>query len=129
MVPFRALTDQEARAIFSYLRSIPAIHNRVPRPAGRAQTAGDGRQVYYAYGCSGCHGDSGRGQWDLRQGPVRFPTDAELIAFLKHPERVEPGIAMPTWDGVIGENEYTPLAAYVRSLARRDDAERPGEAR
>jgi hypothetical protein len=31
---------------------------------------------------------------------------------------------MPTWDGVIGEDEYAPLAAYVRSLA-----EEPGEAR
>jgi hypothetical protein len=26
---------------------------------------------------------------------------------------------MPTWDGVIKEDEYAPLAAYVRSLAKQ----------
>jgi mono/diheme cytochrome c family protein len=119
MVPFRALTDEEAAAIFAYLRSIPPIWNRVPRPGVRAWPGERGRQVYYAYGCNGCHGDSGHGQWDLRKGPARFPRDADLIAFIKHPERDKPGIAMPTWDGVIGEDEYAPLAAYVRALAQR----------
>ena len=26
-------------------------------------------------------------------------------------------MAMPTWDGTIGEEEYAPLARFVRSLA------------
>ena len=80
--------------------------------------AGDrGKQVYYAYGCNGCHGDTGHGQYDLRKGPAKYPTDDELIAWIKHPERVRPGIAMPTWDGVIKEEEYAPLAGFVRTLA------------
>ena len=41
------------------------------------------------------------------------------VAYIKHPERTKPGIEMPTWDGVIGEDEYAPLATYVRSLAAR----------
>lgn len=128
MVPFRGLTGEEVAAIFAYLRSIPPIRNRVPPPAPQAALGGErGKQIYYFYGCNGCHGDSGLGQWDLRKGPARYPTDAELIAYIKHPERFKPGIAMPTWDGVIREEEYAPLAAYVRSLAEpRPVAPPPG---
>jgi mono/diheme cytochrome c family protein len=119
MVPLRGLTGEEVSAIFAYLRTIPPIRNRVPRPEPAvAEGTERGKQAYYYYGCNGCHGDSGLGQWDLRKGPARYPTDEELIAYMKHPEKVKPGIAMPTWDGVIREEEYAPLAAYVRSLAR-----------
>lgn len=116
MVPFR-LPDEEVAAIFAYLRTVPAIRNKVSSPAPYANSGSEGRQIYYAYGCNGCHGDSGKGQWDLRKQLARFATDGELIAFIKHPERGRPGIAMPTWDGVIRDDEYAPLVAYVRSLA------------
>jgi mono/diheme cytochrome c family protein len=118
MTPFRGLTDEEVSAIYAYLRSIPPLRNRVEPPAPTlAETSERGKQVYYFYGCNGCHGDSGLGQWDLRKGPARYPTDEELIAYIKHPERAKPGIAMPTWDGVIRGDDYAPLVAYVRSLA------------
>jgi hypothetical protein len=29
---FRNLTDEDLRSIFAYLRTIPAVHNRVPDP-------------------------------------------------------------------------------------------------
>jgi hypothetical protein len=54
----------------------------------------------------------------LNPGPAKYPTDDELVAGIKHPERLRPGIAMPTWDGVIKDDEYAPLVGYVRSLAR-----------
>jgi mono/diheme cytochrome c family protein len=119
MVPYRPLADEEVSAIFAYLRSVPAIRNQVKSPEVYVVAGSDrGKQIYYAYGCNGCHGDSGHGQYDLRKGPAKYPTDDELIAWIKHPERIRPGIAMPTWDGVIREEEYPPLAAYVRSLAK-----------
>ena len=117
MVPYRPLADEEADAIFAFLRTVPAISNRVKPPETYVVTGDRGKQVYYAYGCNGCHGDSGLGQYDLRKGPAKYPTDDELIAWIKHPERLRPGIAMPTWDGVIQEDEYPPLVAHVRSLA------------
>jgi mono/diheme cytochrome c family protein len=118
MVPYRPLTDEEVKAIFAYLRTVPPIHNRVPPPAPYpVEIADRGKKAYYSYGCNGCHGDSGLGQWDLRKGPAKYPTDDELIAYIRHPERAKPGVAMPTWDGVIQEEDYAPLAAYVRSLA------------
>jgi hypothetical protein len=117
MVPYRPLADEEADAIFAYLRTVPAIHNPVKPPETYVVSGDRGKQVYYAYGCNGCHGDNGLGQYDLRKGAAKYPTDDELIAWIKHPERLRPGIAMPTWDGVIEEEEYAPLVAYVRSLA------------
>jgi mono/diheme cytochrome c family protein len=125
MVPLRGLPDGEVSAVFAYLRSIPPIRNQVPRPAVRAEAGLRGRRVYYAYGCHGCHGDSGQGRWDLRQEMTRSATDAELIAYIRHPERTRPGIAMPTWDGVIREDEYVPLVAYVRSLAQGAEQRSP----
>jgi mono/diheme cytochrome c family protein len=118
MVPYRILDDAEVAAIFAYLRSVPPLLNAVPAPEPYAAGSGDrGRQVFYKYGCHGCHGDTGLGQYDLRKGPANHPTDDALVAYIKHPERTRPGIAMPTWDGVIAEDEYGPLAAYVRTLA------------
>jgi len=125
MVPYRLLDDGDVAAMFAYLRTVPALRNEVARPQAPAAAVADsasadrGRQVYYAYGCNGCHGDTGVGQWDLRKGPTDFPTDEELIGYIKHPEIAKPGVAMPTWDGVIQEDEYAPLVAYVRSLAAK----------
>jgi mono/diheme cytochrome c family protein len=118
MVPYRPLTDEEADAIFAYLRSVPPVRNRVKAPEAYVVAGDQGKQAYYAYGCNGCHGDTGQGLYDLRKGAEKYPTDDELVAWIKHPERLRPGIAMPTWDGVIKEEEYAPLAAYVRSLSR-----------
>jgi mono/diheme cytochrome c family protein len=117
MVPYPVLSDAEARAIFAYLRTVPPIRNAVPRPEAQAVTGTDaGRGAYYRYSCNSCHGDAGVGLYDLRQGARDFPTDAELIAYIRHPEQFKPGVKMPTWDGVIAEEDYAPLAAHVRKL-------------
>lgn len=121
MVPYRPLADDEIDAIFAYLRSVPPTRNAVKASEAYVVTGERGKQVYYAYGCNGCHGDSGLGQYDLRKGPGKYATDDELIAWIKHPERLRPGIVMPTWDGVIREDEYAPLVAYVRSLAKASE--------
>jgi mono/diheme cytochrome c family protein len=118
MVPYRILEEHEVAAIYAYLRTVPAIRRAVPPPEPYDVPAGDrGQQVFYKYKCNSCHGDTGLGQYDLRQGSTHYPTDDALIAYVKHPERAKPGIAMPTWDGVIQEDEYGPLVAYVRTLA------------
>ena len=118
MVPFPELSDDEARAIFAYLRTVPPIKNAVPRPAPATVAGMDaGRAAFYRYGCNGCHGDTGVGLYDLRKNAIDFPTDDALIAYIRHPEIAKPGVKMPTWDGVIAEADYAPLAAHVRALA------------
>jgi mono/diheme cytochrome c family protein len=117
MLPYPELSDGEARAIYAYLRTVPPIKNAVPRTAAIMPTAADaGRAAFYRYGCNGCHGDTGVGLYDLRKGATDFATDGELIAYIRHPEVAKPGVKMPTWDGVIAEADYAPLAAYARQL-------------
>jgi mono/diheme cytochrome c family protein len=117
MMPFPELSDAEARAIYAYLRTVPAIKNPVPRTAAITPVGADaGRAAFYRYGCNGCHGDSGVGVYDLRKGATDFPSDDQLIAYIRHPEIAKPGVKMPTWDGVIAESDYAPLAAYARQL-------------
>jgi mono/diheme cytochrome c family protein len=117
MMPFPELTDHDARAIYAYLRTVPPIKNAVSRTSAITPTGADsGRAAYYHYGCNGCHGDTGLGLYDLRKGASDFATDGELIAYIRHPEVRKPGVKMPTWDGVIAETDYAPLAAYARRL-------------
>ena len=112
------LTDEELGAMWAYLRTVPPIAATWPSPFPEpAQTADVGRAVFHKYGCHTCHGDDGGGRHDLRKGVARYATDAALIAYIKHPERTRPGVAMPTWDGTIEEHEYAPLARFVRTLA------------
>jgi mono/diheme cytochrome c family protein len=118
MEPYPDLSDDEARAIYAYLRTVPPIKNAVARPVNTIPAGADaGRAAFYKYGCNGCHGDTGVGLYDLRKGATDFATDDELIAYIRHPEVVKPGVKMPTWDGVIAEEDYAPLAAHVRKLA------------
>jgi len=131
MVPYPELSDDEARAIHAYLRTVPPIKNAVPRIAATVTPAGAdaGRAAYYRYGCNGCHGDTGVGLYDLRKGATDFATDAELIAYIRHPEVLKPGVKMPTWDGVIAEADYAPLAAYARNLGKAPRAEPSAQSR
>src|SRR5262245_45893101 len=117
MVPYPELTDGEARAIFAYLRTVPQIRNAVARPAAQEVKGGEaGRAAYYRYSCNSCHGDTGLGMFDLRAGARNYPTYDALIAYIKQPEQFKPGVKMPTWDGVIAEEDYAPLAFFVRKL-------------
>ena len=116
MVPFRILDDREVGAIFPCLRTVPALSNAASE-AYVIEATDRGQQIDYKYGCNGCHGDTGPGPFDLRKGSANHPTDDGLVADIERPERTRPGIAMPTWDGVIAEDEYGPLAAYVRTPA------------
>jgi mono/diheme cytochrome c family protein len=123
MLPRPELTDEEVRAVYAYLRTVPPIRNAVSRtPAAVVAGAAGGRAAYYRYSCNTCHGDTGVGLYDLRKGARDFATDEELIAYIRHPERLRPGIKMPTWDGIIAEEDYPPLAAFVRSLGEPSTA-------
>ncbi len=121
MQPYVEMTDEEAKAVFAYLRTIPAI--RKTRPARQAiivdASEGQGKQAFYKYSCNSCHGDTGVGLYDLRRAWKKYTTDAELIAYIKNPSAKVPGIKMPTWEGTIEEAEYAPLVSYVETLQVR----------
>jgi mono/diheme cytochrome c family protein len=118
MIARPELTDDEIGAMWAYLRTVLPIAATWPSPFPEPMDNADaGSTVFRKYGCHSCHGEDGAGTHDLRRGVANHPTDESLIAYIKHPERTKPGVAMPTWDGTIEEQEYAPLARFVRSLA------------
>jgi mono/diheme cytochrome c family protein len=122
------LTDDEITAMWAYLRTVPPLSNSLPSPypAPPVDPSDAGRLVFHKYGCNTCHGDDGAGTHDLRGAAASHPTDESLIAYIRHPERTRPGVAMPTWDGTIQETEYAPLARFVRTLSEARGAEAAG---
>jgi mono/diheme cytochrome c family protein len=112
------LDEDEVRAIYAYLHTVPPIHNKVARTPSIAVVASSpaGEAVYHKYACQSCHGETGVGLCDLRKGHRKYPADADLIAFVKDPSRTVPGSKMPSWGGVIDDGDYPALVAYVRKL-------------
>jgi mono/diheme cytochrome c family protein len=118
MLPMPEFSREDTAALYAYLRTVPKRGHAVPRSA-RAPVAADaseGKRLYYRYGCPACHGDNGVGVGDLRKAAEHYPTDAQLVAWIKNPSSFKPGTKMPTWDGVIPEAEYPALVAYVKEL-------------
>jgi mono/diheme cytochrome c family protein len=120
MVPMPELTREDTAALYAYLATVPKLVHAVARPAPRAVAAdsSDGKKLYYKYGCPSCHGDHGVGIGDLRKAAEHYPTDSQLVAWIKNPSSFKPGTKMPTWDGVISETDYPALIAYVKELGR-----------
>lgn len=123
MAPMPQLSDEEVAALYAYLRTVPKQHNAVPRRREIDELPSDaspGRRLYYKYACVSCHGESGaQGNADLRRAAERFPTDAALRAWIADAPSIKPGTRMPGWRGVIAEEEYEPLIAYVLELGKR----------
>ncbi len=121
MLPKPELDDEDASAIYNYLRSIPPIKNKVqrPQPTVADRSGHPGKKLYAQYGCGGCHGAEGKGAvGDLRAANEHFPTDEALRAWIEDAPSLKPGTKMPAWKGTIKDEDYEPLMGYVRLLAR-----------
>jgi mono/diheme cytochrome c family protein len=110
------LTDEDAAAIYAFLRTVPKIHNAVARRPQELVSGDDGKKIYYKYGCPACHGDKGVGIGDLRQATKHYPEDEKLLGWIKNAPSIKPDTRMPQWEGVIKPDEFAPLLAYVKTL-------------
>jgi mono/diheme cytochrome c family protein len=130
MQPMVELSDDDVRAIYAYLRTVPPVRNAVPRPArvAVAADAPDGKKIYFKYSCQSCHGETGVGLCDLRANLAAYSTDEALVTFIRNPAATHPGSKMPAWDGVIEEAEYLPLVRYLRTLSAAPGAAAPKSA-
>jgi mono/diheme cytochrome c family protein len=130
MERYATLSDNDVSAIYAYLRMVPAI-NSAPKqsevlvasaaPGGATK----GKSLYYKYSCYSCHGENGIGSCDLRGADKKYPDNDALIAWIRDPSKFVHDSKMPTWNGVIAEEDYLPLAEYVRELGRRAAAAGP----
>jgi mono/diheme cytochrome c family protein len=114
------LTEEDTAALYAYLKTVPKLKNAVPRAEHTAVAdASEGKKLYYKYGCVACHGETGAALADLRQAAQHYPNDKDLIAWIRNPQLVKPGVKMPTWEGIIPDNEYPVLVAYVKELGKQ----------
>ncbi len=116
------LSDSEIVAIYAYLKTIPAIATANKVSEGYTLTNANptiGEKAYYKYACYTCHGTNGVGVCDLTHACTKYRTDEQLIAWIKNPSKILPGSKMPNWEGTIKEEEFVPLAAYVRLLGTK----------
>jgi len=121
MARFPNLSDSEITAIYTYMKTIPPVSN--PRKKSEDYKYVDanptkGGEIYYKYGCYACHGQNGIGVCDLTNAFQKYHSDEDLINWIKDPSKIIPGTKMPTWQGTIKEEEFAPLAQYVRQLGR-----------
>ncbi len=120
MMRYPGLSRSDVEAIHAHLQTVPAVQREVPpnppyRQVGRK--ADPGLHLYIQYGCHTCHGQNGTGVGDLRRASEHYPTDAELVAFLRDPWAEHPYTPMPAWDGVIAEADYPELVQFIRQLS------------
>ena len=113
------LGEEEARAIYAYLKTVPPIHNEVNRTFSDlgGSALSDGKAIYHKYGCIACHGETGVGLGDLTRSKIDFPADSSLRAWIQNPPSFKPMTKMPPFKGIIQDAEYAPLMAYVRQLS------------
>lgn len=126
MERYMALEDSEVRALYTYLRTVPALRRPRPTPASEGATTtsagtppdAHARLTYHKYRCHSCHGETGLGLGDLRGADAKYARDAELIAYIRNPTLTRPDTRMPAWDGIVAEDDYPALVAHVRALGR-----------
>jgi mono/diheme cytochrome c family protein len=119
MIRFIDLGEDEIRAAFAYLKTVPPIKNAVPRiESPLPATATEGEKLYIKYACASCHGNKGVGICDLRQASKTYDTDEKLTAYIKDASKFVPGTKMPTWEGIIPDAELPPIIAFVHQLEK-----------
>jgi cytochrome c1 len=99
--------------------------NGQPEPhAASDEQVADGRRLIASYGCGACHAIPGVPGADGQAAPPlerfyqrsyiagRLPnTEANLVSWIRDPQRIEPGTAMPTLG--VSEEEAAAIGAYL----------------
>lgn len=111
-----------------------------PAPIASAADEGEGKRLYQTY-CSGCHGDSGKGDGPAAKGLPVKPADHTRSAMQQHSDEFLSGIIanggpsvgksplMPAWSGVLKEPQIAAIVSYIRALsADRKGSAAPGRA-
>ncbi|MEK7281900.1 MAG: c-type cytochrome, partial [Chloroflexota bacterium] len=113
---YKNLGDDDLRAIYRYLQSLPATSNHVP-PAevGPGETgAAKGEAIYQGF-CAACHGKEGGGTF-LNRVPLRQVAPAMDPGVLE--QTIKDGIAgtlMPSFAKTLSSQDLAVLLQFLRT--------------
>jgi len=121
---YAAWSEEDLRAVWLYLRSVPAVVHAVPPsaltgPAANAAGPARGAGLYAAY-CVSCHGDRGGGS-PLTMIPlamaVRYLDDGALGTVIA---AGPPGSRMPGFERTLTQDQLRDLIEFIRSWQPAD---------
>lgn len=107
---------------------VPGPPRDTPQPTNPiqldARTRQQGRQLFMAFNCGGCHGDYGGGGMGPSLRDARWlygRSDAQIY------DSIASGRAhgMPAWGTMLPQSEIWKLTAYIQSLRTDDEPQRP----
>ncbi len=108
----------------------PIPGNNAPPPfptnpyALNSQARADGRRLFNAYNCSGCHGDhagGGMGPSLRDESWIYGGRDANIFASIAEGR----ANGMPAWGVKLPDEDMWKLTAYIRSMRTADEPEPP----
>lgn len=119
-----AVSEGEFKAIYAYLRTVPAItKDELPAdPYPDANSGSQARQLYHKYECIRCHGATGKLAADLLTANDKYPEDSVLVDVILNIGKYTPEAYMPLYNGHMSQADAVALAAYVRGLGKKKGA-------
>jgi mono/diheme cytochrome c family protein len=109
------LSDEEIVAIYRYLKTVPEIkRGKKNVRTHRSEKVMNGKTTYEKYQCNNCHGATGKGIADLTNAYIKY-SRAEIQRKIEEPSK---GVAMPSFKGVIKQEELNLLVDYIVELGK-----------
>jgi cytochrome c oxidase cbb3-type subunit III len=107
---------------------VPGPVESPPRPNnpfnGDRSAAGDGRQLFVRFNCSGCHGGRAGGGMgpSLRDVDWMYgSTDAQIFSSIAEGR----AHGMPAWGTKLNEDQIWKLVAYIKTLRTQNEIQPP----
>jgi cytochrome c oxidase cbb3-type subunit 3 len=107
---------------------VPGPTENPPRPDnpynGDRSAAGEGRQLFVRFNCSGCHGGrAGGGMGPSLRDPdwIYGSTDAQVFSSIAEGR----GYGMPAWGTKLNEDQIWKLVAYIKTLRTQNEIQPP----
>jgi len=111
---FRFVDEDEAGALFAFLRTLPPVSRKTPGPARIPVVLTAPPQTLFAtLGCTVCHGD-GAPHRELLKKAASVGQVTELAARIRHPEQRRPDSQMPTYAAVLDDADAVRLAQWIK---------------
>jgi mono/diheme cytochrome c family protein len=115
-------TDDDLKAVYLYLKTVPNQTNRVSPPTFSAEITGGegfvrGEALYGAF-CESCHGDKGKGGTPTAVALSQIAPEMDDAALRSIIDNGMPGTRMPGFGKTITQEQVSDVIEFIRSFPR-----------